>query len=103
MSVAVCALVVALIGCGGDRTQANATGIRQGAELFQRSCAGCHTVGAPTSKSSGGDLAQTVLSIRDLVSFARIMPVELTRDQLDIVARYLHAVEIRRTAAATRH
>jgi mono/diheme cytochrome c family protein len=101
--LAVCALVVALAGCGGDRSQTGATGIGQGAEIFQRSCAGCHTLDAPTRKSSGGDLAQTTLSISDLVSFARIMPVELTRDQLEAVARYIHAVETGRAARATRH
>jgi hypothetical protein len=34
-----------------------------------------------------------VLSISDLLSFERIMPVKLTPDQLYNVALYLHTVE----------
>jgi mono/diheme cytochrome c family protein len=92
--LAVCALALVLAACGGGRPQTSATGSNRGSELFQRNCAKCHTLNAPTSRSSGGDLAETVLPVSDLVSFERIMPVKLTPAQLDAVARYVRAIEV---------
>jgi mono/diheme cytochrome c family protein len=83
-----------LAGCGSHtRTSTNASRTHQGAALFEQACARCHTLDAEASTAAGGDLARPVLSIPDLVSFERIMPVKLTATQLYAVARYLHTIE----------
>ncbi len=73
----------------------------QGAALFKRACAGCHTLNAADTNARGGDLAQDVLPIQDLVSFERIMPVKLTPAQIYSVAIYLHTIEAKTKTASS--
>jgi mono/diheme cytochrome c family protein len=96
--VAIGLLAFVLAACGGHHPATRASRIHQGAALFKSNCAACHTLNAAASTASGGDLARPVLSIPDLVSFARIMPVELTPAQLYAVALYLHTIQTRTRA-----
>jgi mono/diheme cytochrome c family protein len=103
--IAVCLAALILAACGSNGARPSAGSIGGGAALFRSNCAHCHTLTGTNGTASGGDLAQTVLPISDLVSFERIMPVELTRTQLYAVARYLHGIETKtriRTAHAER-
>lgn len=72
-----------LAGCGGA----------SGRQLFARDCASCHTLAGHEEGAPAGDLAVAVLSVPDLASFARTMPVRppLTDAQATRVARYVHA------------
>ncbi|HSC49838.1 MAG TPA: cytochrome c [Gaiellaceae bacterium] len=97
MALVVAAASAATTGCG-DRRASTPPTVRSGHEIFTRSCVGCHTLTGHESGAPGGDLATTNLSVRDLASFARVMPVRppLTPAQADAVARYVHAVARRR-------
>lgn len=97
MALVVAAASAATTGCGGQHPTQSAKA-RGGHKIFTRSCAGCHTLAGHESGAPGGDLANTNLSVHDLASFARVMPVRpsLTRAQADAVARYVHAVARRR-------
>lgn len=58
--------------------------------MFARACAGCHTLTGHDTSVPGGDLAMQKLSVADIESFVRVMPVRLTRADADAVAAYVH-------------
>jgi mono/diheme cytochrome c family protein len=82
-------LVVLASGCGGT------TRTDRGRALFNRACSGCHTLTGHDSRAPGGDLAIAELSVADIDSFVRVMPVHLSSAQVDAVAAYVHAVAAR--------
>jgi mono/diheme cytochrome c family protein len=65
-----------------------------GHAIFAHSCAGCHTLAGRESGANGGDLANTHLTIPDLVSFAKIMPARTPLSPADALAvgEYIHTV-----------
>jgi mono/diheme cytochrome c family protein len=75
---------VVLAGCG-DRHSA------RGGAIFARSCAGCHTLTGHDTNASGGDLRAGRLTVADVASFARVMPVTPPLDAADAraVARFV--------------
>ncbi len=87
---AAAALTFLLCGCGGHR-QAPPSLLQRGRTVFAGACAGCHTVTGRDSHTRGGDLAIAKLSARDIASFVRVMPVHLTRADVNAVAAYVHA------------
>jgi mono/diheme cytochrome c family protein len=82
------ALATAVSGCGGQHAQS-------GQRIYERSCSGCHSLTGHEVGADGGDLATLHLGVRDLTSFARVMPVTppLTRAQALAVARYVRSAE----------
>ena len=68
-----------------------------GRQIYTHSCSNCHTLTGHDTHASGGDLLEADLSVADLASFARTMPVTppLTASDAEAVARYIRA---RRTA-----
>jgi hypothetical protein len=68
--------------------------------LFEHDCASCHTVSGHETSVQGGDLAIGRMSVADIASFARVMPLRRPLTQRDAltVARYVRA-----RAAATGH
>jgi len=91
-TVCIVVLAFALAGCGGRPL---------GKRVFETRCADCHTLTGRDAPVDGGDLALGSLSVSDVESFARIMPVRprLTRAELHAVATY---VVDRREALARR-
>jgi mono/diheme cytochrome c family protein len=84
------ALTLVLCGCGGHST--NQTGRQgQGKAIFASVCTGCHTLTAAANTKPGGDPAIPGLTIAQLATYVRVMPVHLTPGQIDAVAIYLHA------------
>jgi mono/diheme cytochrome c family protein len=79
-----------LAGCGG-KNHASGTQLRQGEAVFVRSCTGCHTLTGRDTDAAGGDLAIARLPLADLRSFIRVMPVHLSRAELNAVAAYVDA------------
>jgi mono/diheme cytochrome c family protein len=79
--------------CGGQRPAAGDAQFHKGRALFSQSCSGCHTLTGDDTRTTGGDLAIADLSIGDIASFIRVMPVRLTTAQVDAVAVYVHAAE----------
>ena len=63
--------------------------------MFVRSCSGCHTLTGHDTRARGGDLAMARLSARDVAGFVRVMPVRLSRRDVDAVSAYVHAVAAR--------
>jgi mono/diheme cytochrome c family protein len=80
-------------GCGGAKQNSDVSVLRHGRAIFVRSCAGCHSLVGHEVGASGGDLAIGHLDVRDLASFARIMPTRprLTNAEVEAVAEYVHA------------
>lgn len=60
-----------------------------------RSCSGCHTLTGHDTQVPGGDLAMTTLSVADIESFVRVMPVHVTKAEVSDVAEYVHLEESR--------
>lgn len=85
---AVAALLIALTGCGGGASVS-------GRAVFSHACARCHTLTGHDVNIDGGDLAEGRLPVGDVESFARVMPVHLTHDELVAVARYVVSRERR--------
>ena len=87
-------VAAALGGCGGARHSSQVAVLRRGHAIFDRSCAGCHTLTGHAGSAPGGDLGSVRLSVRDLASFARIMPVRprLSEADVEAVAEYVDAV-----------
>jgi mono/diheme cytochrome c family protein len=57
-----------------------------------RACAGCHTLTATdNNRKPGGDPAIPRLTVAQLATYVRVMPVHLTATQVDAVATYLYA------------
>jgi len=82
--------LLAAAGCGAHRSSSTAQ-TERGRAIFERSCSGCHTVTGHDTQARGGDLATAKLSVADIASFVRVMPVRLSSDQVDAVAAYVHA------------
>src|SRR5437879_5791152 len=91
VTLTTCASALALAGCGGHHGATGST-------IFQRSCAGCHTLTGHNTRTPGGDLAMTALGVADIAGFVRVMPVRLNEEEIDAVAAYVHAVERARRA-----
>jgi mono/diheme cytochrome c family protein len=77
---------VALCSCGGTAKSA-------GERIFDQSCAHCHTLTGHDTTADGGDLALGKLTVADIASFTRVMPVRppLTAAQTNQVSRYIEA------------
>ena len=60
-----------------------------------RACAHCHTLTGHDTHSDGGDLAVGRLSLPDVISFTRQMPVTLSDADVHTVAAYVVAHERR--------
>lgn len=90
----VCALAVGAPGCGGAGRASGAGALHRGRQIFVRSCAACHTLAGRERGAVGGDLVALRLSVADLASFARVMPVRprLSRADALAVAEYIHSV-----------
>jgi mono/diheme cytochrome c family protein len=75
---------LALGGCGG-------TTATSGRAIFDRACAHCHTLTGHDTSADGGDLGLGTLTVAQIASFARVMPVHpaLTAPQIGVVARYV--------------
>ena len=86
----VAALTILLCGCGGHG-RALSAGLQLGRSVFASACASCHTLTGRDSDARGGDLAVAKLSARDIASFVRIMPVRLSRADVEAVSAYVHA------------
>lgn len=82
---------VALLGCGGaSRPPAS------GRALFAEDCSACHSlIGNESLHRQGGDLLGYRFSHRDLLEFAREMPVPRPLDpvQLTAIVDYMSAKE----------
>jgi mono/diheme cytochrome c family protein len=89
VSAAAAGIAVALLGgCGvGGMPQ-------RGRTVYVSSCANCHTLTGRDSGRDNGDLANPRLSVADLASFARVMPLHSKLSQADAlaVARYVHSI-----------
>jgi mono/diheme cytochrome c family protein len=74
-----------LAGCGSGHSSA------RGRAVFQRSCAGCHTVTGHDTSAPGGDLRAGRLTAADVASFALVMPVHppLSAADARAVGRYV--------------
>lgn len=68
----------------------------RGRSIFATACAGCHTLTGHDSRAPGGDLAMAMLSARDIAGFVRVMPVHLSRADVDAVAAYVRASAVAR-------
>jgi mono/diheme cytochrome c family protein len=79
-----------LAGCGGTGR------LDRGRAVFQRDCTSCHTLTGHDTRTPGGDLAMGNLSISELVGFVRVMPVRLSRADVEAVATYVRAAQKRR-------
>jgi len=93
------AALTLLCGCGGHG-QAQPAVLRRGRSVFASACASCHTLTGRDTRARGGDLAIATLSARDIAGFVRIMPVHLSRADVEAVSRYVHAAA---AGASTRH
>lgn len=94
--MAATALIALLGACGGQGRSPSPQEAQQGRVVFTHSCAGCHTLTGHDTQTPGGDLAIARLSVADLASFARAMPIRLSAADLQAVANYIHTVTIRR-------
>jgi mono/diheme cytochrome c family protein len=76
-----------LAGCSGGHQAA------RGRSIFERSCAGCHTLTGHDTSAPGGDLRAAHLGAADVASFARVMPVRppLSAAEARAVGRYVAA------------
>jgi mono/diheme cytochrome c family protein len=74
-------------GCGGG------TPTSRGHAIFTQQCRSCHTLTGHDTHADGGDLGIARLSVADIASFARTMPLPkpLSRADAAAVARYVHA------------
>jgi mono/diheme cytochrome c family protein len=76
-----------LAGCGSP------SALERGHAVFEHDCSSCHTLTGHETSVDGGDLTIGRMSVGDLASFARAMPVRhpLSRDDALAVARYVAA------------
>lgn len=87
-------IVAALTGCGGVRPPADE--LQEGAQLFRASCSACHTLASnPHPSPVGGSLRPYRMTIAQVESFTRVMPLRRPLDdrQLRILARYVTRVQ----------
>src|ERR1700746_1020267 len=88
-------LTLLLAGCGGHgRTQSTLP--QRGRAVFAAACAGCHTLTGHDTHAPGAALAIASRSPSEIASFVRVMPVRLSRAEVDAVAAYVHAAPRRR-------
>ncbi len=89
--------LAAVAGCDGRHATAP-TQLQLGRRIYDRSCAACHTLSGHEHGAAGGDLAVADLTVDDIASFARIMPLTrpLTPTDVTAVARYIFATARRR-------
>jgi mono/diheme cytochrome c family protein len=83
---------VALMGCGGASRPHPASG----KALFAEDCTACHSlIGNESLRRQGGDLLVYRFSRRDLLEFAREMPVRrpLNSAQLAAIVGYVSSKE----------
>jgi mono/diheme cytochrome c family protein len=75
-----------LAGCGGGNSLA------RGHAIFTQRCSSCHTLTGHDTHADGGDLALPHLSVADIASFTRVMPLRrpLSRRDTLAVADYVH-------------
>lgn len=66
-----------------------------GKAVFASGCSGCHTLTGHDTQVPGGDLAMATLSVADIESFVRVMPVRITRAEVAAVAAYVRGAEVR--------
>ncbi len=67
-----------------------------GAAVFAASCSGCHSLDGRTGGAlAGGDLSGYRLTVDEIASFARVMPVHprLSAAEIRAVSRYVAARE----------
>lgn len=91
-AVAAVAVCVALMGCAGAGSPRPVSG----KALFAQDCSACHSlIGNESLRRQGGDLLGYRLSRRDLLEFAREMPVRrpLTAAQLEAIVDYVSGRE----------
>jgi mono/diheme cytochrome c family protein len=79
------AAAVWLAGCSGAQPTS------RGRVVFERSCAGCHTLTGHDTSARGGDLRVGRLDAADVASFARVMPLRTPLSAADAraVGRYV--------------
>ena len=67
--------------------------MQRGHGIFVRECSACHTLTGHETTVDGGDLAVMRMSVADLASFARVMPLQKPLSEADAlaVARYIRA------------
>ena len=95
------AAVVGLLLCGcGAHNRASSALSQRGRETFASDCSRCHTLTGRDSRASGGDLAIARLSVPDIASFVRVMPVKLSSAEVEAVAVYVHAARVQREGRA---
>lgn len=61
--------------------------------MFAVACAGCHTLRGDEARTPGGPVAVADLSVQDLQSFVRAMPVRLSSQDIAAVAAYVRAAD----------
>jgi cytochrome c2 len=72
-----------LAGCGSGPAS-------PGARIFAESCRSCHTLSTDARvHTAGGTVAGYGMSLAQLESFTRVMPVRLTPAEVRAVSRYL--------------
>ena len=83
---------LALTACGCTHRAPASAEPASGRQIYTRSCSTCHSLTGHDTHAPGGDLVNPNLSIADLASFARTMPVRppLTIADFDRVARYIY-------------
>jgi mono/diheme cytochrome c family protein len=87
-------VVGAVAGCGSPDSGAG----HQGAHVFARDCAMCHSlIGNESRHRQGGDLLGYRMTRRELREFTREMPVRhrLTAAELNAVVEYVFALQQR--------
>ena len=80
--LALLAVVLAVTGCGATRAA-------RGRHVFDTRCTSCHTLTGHDTTVEGGDLGTGCMTVAQVASFARVMPVRLTRRQTNDVAIYV--------------
>ncbi len=89
-------LVVCACGQASSPTRTPAVAAN-GAAVFARSCASCHSlIGNESLHRQGGDLLGYRMTRAQLLGFTRVMPTgRLTEAQLDAVVRYILRAQTR--------
>jgi mono/diheme cytochrome c family protein len=84
---------LALTACGCAHRAPASSELASGHPIYARSCSACHSLTGHDTHASGGDLVNRNLTVADLASFARTMPIRprLTAADADAVARYIYA------------
>lgn len=95
--IALClAVIIAASGCGSTRTATSSreSVLARGRAVFARSCSACHTLTGHDRVAIGGDLVHPYMTVADLASFARVMPVTppLSHSEVTAVAKWVYSV-----------